>query len=82
MSRQFAAAGSCHQLAERGLAHQLVRSQYYIKGGGVPSELSLRDKLLDDCTHKKQQKESRQTYVSLKSSFYQLSKTQHFKDIE
>ena len=31
VSRQFAAAGSCHQLAELGLAHQLVKSQYYIK---------------------------------------------------
>ena len=29
-----------------------------------------------------QKKESRQTYVSLKSSFRQLSKNQHFKDIE
>ena len=31
VSRQFVAAGSCHQLAELGLAHQLVKSQYYIK---------------------------------------------------
>ena len=31
MSKQFAAAGSCHQLAELGLAHKLVKSQYYIK---------------------------------------------------
>ena len=39
--------------------------------------------LLDDCTHKrKKQKESRQTYVPLKSSFHQLFKNQHFKDIK
>ena len=31
VSRQFAAAGSYHQLAELGLAHQLVKLQYYIK---------------------------------------------------
>ena len=29
---------------------------------------------------KRQQKESRQTYISLKPSFHQFSKNQHFKD--
>ena len=51
------------------------------RGGWVPSELSLRDNFEMTVHIKEQQKESRQTYISLKSSFHQLSKNQHFEDI-
>ena len=53
----------------------------HIKGGGegVLSELS---QLLDDCTHQRNNKRKVGKHISLKLSFHQLSKYQHFKDIE
>ena len=48
-----------------------------LKGGSVRIEPSRQ--LLDDCNH---ERNSKRKVGKLKSSFHQLSKNRHFKDIE
>ena len=58
---------------------QLIKGE---GGGGFDQNWAFATTFRWLYTEKKQQIGSRQSYISLKSSFHQLSKNQHLKDIE